>query len=103
MEGTLSHATTKKSTNSFDIPYDSDLESSNMFLDMSSLQAVLPNGQMPTSFTGGVTEPWFAENPIAPFIPAGSLGALGLLGGPSPNTQLTITDDRGEEGESERW
>lgn len=44
------------------------------FLDMSSLQAVLPNGQMPTSFTGGVTEPWFAENPIAPFIPAGSHG-----------------------------
>lgn len=44
------------------------------FLDMSSLQAVLPNGQMHTSFIGGVTDPWFAQNPVTPYTPAGPQG-----------------------------
>lgn len=95
MAGALSDSSDIKSTNPFDIPYDSDLESSNGFLDMSSLQAVLPNGQMHTFFIGGVTDPWFTQNPVTPYTPVGPQGGLGLLGGPAPSTQITTVPSQG--------
>ncbi|XP_057507305.1 probable ADP-ribosylation factor GTPase-activating protein AGD14 isoform X2 [Actinidia eriantha] len=86
--GAQSHATDRKSTNPFDLPYESDLESSSMFLDMSSLQAALPSDQIPNSFLDGVTQPWFPQNPVTPYVPATQQGALGFMGGQAPNTQL---------------
>ncbi|XP_017248004.1 probable ADP-ribosylation factor GTPase-activating protein AGD14 isoform X1 [Daucus carota subsp. sativus] len=84
--GTLFPATDVKSTNPFDIPFDTDLEPNNEFLDMSSLQAVLPNGHMPASFIAAVPDPWFSQNPIT--YPGGPQGDLGLFGGPAPSTQI---------------
>ncbi|KAI5395706.1 hypothetical protein KIW84_062040, partial [Lathyrus oleraceus] len=47
----------RKSTNPFDFPFDSDVEPSNLFLDMGSLQAALPDALLPATF-GGIPEPW---------------------------------------------
>ncbi|XP_059647248.1 probable ADP-ribosylation factor GTPase-activating protein AGD14 [Cornus florida] len=90
MEGahSQSHATDHISTNPFDLPYDSGLESNNAFLDMTSLQAALPNAQTPPAFLDGLTQPWFPQNPATPYIPNAPQGALGLMAGQSPGTQL---------------
>lgn len=84
--GALFPATDVKSSNPFDIPYDTDLEPNNEFLDMSSLQAILPNGHMPASFIAAVPDPWFSQNPVT--YPTGPQGDLGLYGGPAPSTQI---------------
>ncbi|KAK4723232.1 hypothetical protein R3W88_026011 [Solanum pinnatisectum] len=60
--GVHSHANEQKSNNPFDLPYDADMECSNM-IDTSSLQAALPSDGMSSSFVGGVTESWFLRNP----------------------------------------
>ncbi|KAM7273120.1 hypothetical protein ACFE04_027784 [Oxalis oulophora] len=57
-----------KSTNPFDLPYNSDLENSDTFLSMSSLQSALPN-DIPSAFLNGVAEPWFAPTPVASYVP----------------------------------
>ena len=49
------------------------------FLELSSLQAALPNGQMPASFVGGVTQPWFPEDPVASFVAGGPQGKFYLI------------------------
>ncbi|GFZ09376.1 ARF GAP-like zinc finger-containing protein ZIGA4 [Actinidia rufa] len=85
--GAQSHATDCKSTNPFDLPYESDLESSSLFMDMSSLQAALPSGQIPNSYLDGVTQPWFPQNTVKPSVPA-QQGALGFMGGQAPNTHM---------------
>lgn len=44
---------------------------------MSSLQAALPsNPQLPSVFLGGVTQPWFPQKPVTPYIPAAPQGNL---------------------------
>lgn len=44
---------------------------------MSSLQAALPsNPQLPSAFLGGVTQPWFPQKPVTPYIPAAPQGNL---------------------------
>ncbi|KAL6335964.1 hypothetical protein AAG906_003589 [Vitis piasezkii] len=89
MGGTQSQGTDKKSSNPFDLPYDSDLEQSSMFLDMSSLQAALPsNPQLPSAFLGGVTQPWFPQKPVTPYIPAAPQGGLAYVAGSTPSSQL---------------
>ena len=45
------------------------------FLDMSSLQAALPNAELSSSFLGGVSEPWFPQNPT-PYIPEAGQGRV---------------------------
>lgn len=35
------------------------------FLDMSSLQASLPNAQLQSSFLGGVSQAWLAQNTVS--------------------------------------
>ncbi|KAK1404572.1 putative ADP-ribosylation factor GTPase-activating protein AGD14 [Heracleum sosnowskyi] len=84
--GALFPATDVKSSNPFDIPFGTDLEPNNEFLDMSSLEAILPYGHMPASFIAAVPDPWFSQNPVT--FPAGPQGDLGLYGGPAPNTQI---------------
>ncbi|KAI8562650.1 hypothetical protein RHMOL_Rhmol03G0051000 [Rhododendron molle] len=84
MVGEQSHVTDHKSGNPFDLSYGSDFDSGSMFLDMSSLQAALPGGQIPNSFLDDGTQPWLPQNPITPFSP----GALGFMGGQAPSTQM---------------
>ncbi|XP_022746363.1 probable ADP-ribosylation factor GTPase-activating protein AGD14 isoform X2 [Durio zibethinus] len=84
-----SHAADHKSTNPFDLPYDSELEQSDMFLDMSSLQTTLPNAQLPSTFLGGVSQPWFPQKPEAPYIPATPQGGLAYMSGQTPSSQLS--------------
>uniref|UniRef100_M1AAV9 ADP-ribosylation factor GTPase-activating protein AGD14 n=1 Tax=Solanum tuberosum TaxID=4113 RepID=M1AAV9_SOLTU len=76
--GVHSHANEQKSNNPFDLPYDADMECSNMpqYWDMSSLQAALPTDGMSSSFVGGVTESWFLQNPATTYVPAGQHGTL---------------------------
>ncbi|XVF42686.1 hypothetical protein PTKIN_Ptkin01aG0384600 [Pterospermum kingtungense] len=75
-----SHAADRKSSNPFDLPYDSEFEQNDMFLDMSSLQTALPNAQLPSTFLDGASEPWFPQNPVTPYIPAATQGSPCLLG-----------------------
>ncbi|XP_021895389.1 probable ADP-ribosylation factor GTPase-activating protein AGD14 isoform X2 [Carica papaya] len=82
------HLNGYKSTNPFDLPYDSDLEQNNMFLDMSSLQAALPDAQLPSTFVGGVSQPWFHQNTVSSYIPAVPQGGLTYMGGQTSSSQL---------------
>ncbi|KAI3446587.1 hypothetical protein Pfo_003252 [Paulownia fortunei] len=96
-------ATEHKPTNPFDLPCDADLESSNMtqFWDMSSIQAALPNNQMPASYVGDANESWFPQNPIPSYAPGGvtfdppSAGSLGFIVGQAPSTQISSVPAQG--------
>lgn len=79
--------TEHKSTNPFDFPCDSDLEQSNMFLDMSSLQAALPKAELSSPFLSGATQSWFPQNPVSPFVQAAQ-GGLAYMSGQAPSAQL---------------
>ncbi|XP_049401568.1 probable ADP-ribosylation factor GTPase-activating protein AGD14 isoform X1 [Solanum stenotomum] len=85
--GVHSHANEQKSNNPFDLPYDADMECSNMpqYWDMSSLQAALPSDGMSSSFVGGVTESWFLQNPATTYVPAGQHGTLFVSSQPAGN------------------
>lgn len=97
MTGVHSHANEQKSNNPFDLPYDADLECSNMpqYWDMSSLQAALPSDEMPTSFIGGVTESWFPQNPAPTYVPAGQHGTLFVSAQPAGN-QISNVSTHGQ-------
>ncbi|XP_022718761.1 probable ADP-ribosylation factor GTPase-activating protein AGD14 isoform X2 [Durio zibethinus] len=82
-----SQAADCKSTNPFDLPYDSELEQNDLFLDMSSLQTALPNAHLPSTFLGGV-QPWFPQNPVTPYIPATPQGGLAYMSGQAPSSQI---------------
>jgi hypothetical protein len=43
---------------------------------MSSLGAALPNANSPSSFLGGVTQPWFPQDLAMTYIPAAPQGKL---------------------------
>jgi hypothetical protein len=72
------HRPERISTNPFDLPFDSDMDPGNMFLELRSLQNALPNG--PT-----LTQPWFPQDPVDPFAPQGTLG---FMGSQVPNSQI---------------
>lgn len=78
----------EKSTNPFDIPYDSEPEADNTFLDMSSLQAALPNQQLPNAFLGGLSQTWFPQNSVTTYVPSAPQGGLAFMGGHVPGSQL---------------
>ncbi|KAG0502464.1 hypothetical protein HPP92_002536 [Vanilla planifolia] len=59
-----------KSSNPFDVPYDLDPGAPKMFLDMSSLQASLPNPQLPSTSVDGFSDPWFHKSSTQAFMPA---------------------------------
>ncbi|MQM08210.1 hypothetical protein Taro_041067 [Colocasia esculenta] len=84
-----------KSTNPFDLPYESDLESSNGFSDMSSLQASLPPVQFPSPFLSGLGQPWYSQNPVPPYISSVSSGGLAYVAGQSASTQLPDVSPQG--------
>jgi hypothetical protein len=43
------------------------------FLDMSSLQAALPDALLPAAF-GGIAEPWLPQNTVTPYISSAGEG-----------------------------
>ncbi|GAV87433.1 ArfGap domain-containing protein [Cephalotus follicularis] len=95
MGKTEPHVADRKSTNPFDLPYDYDLEQRNtQFLNISSLQAALPNAQIPSTFLGGVAEPWFPQNPVTPYIPAPQ-GGLAYMTAQAPGSQLSNVPTQG--------
>uniref|UniRef100_A0A453I6L6 Arf-GAP domain-containing protein n=1 Tax=Aegilops tauschii subsp. strangulata TaxID=200361 RepID=A0A453I6L6_AEGTS len=59
--------------NPFDLPFGTDSEATNLFMDMSTLQAALPN--LPISFLDGLPESWFSNN-TSTYVPSGSHGEL---------------------------
>ncbi|XP_010553783.1 PREDICTED: probable ADP-ribosylation factor GTPase-activating protein AGD14 [Tarenaya hassleriana] len=81
------------SSNPFDLPYDSELEPDNMFLDMSSLHTALPSIQPPATFHSGVNQPWFAADFEAsyPPPPAAAQGGLTYMTGQASTSQLQNT------------
>ncbi|KAK8628177.1 hypothetical protein V6N13_063888 [Hibiscus sabdariffa] len=89
------HAADRKSTNPFDLPYDSELERSAMFLDMSSLQTALPNAQPPSTSIGGVSQPWFPQNPVTPYILGTTQGGLAYMSGQAPSSQSSNVPNQG--------
>ncbi|XP_077226431.1 putative ADP-ribosylation factor GTPase-activating protein AGD14 isoform X2 [Tasmannia lanceolata] len=108
--GMPTHGHELNSTNPFDLPYDSDLEPNNMvpilffwwmlfqFLDMSSLQAVLPNSALP-DFLGGLTpQPWFPQSSVMPYIPSVPQGGLAYMPGQAPTSQLPNLSSQGPVG-----
>ncbi|XP_017977069.1 PREDICTED: probable ADP-ribosylation factor GTPase-activating protein AGD14 isoform X1 [Theobroma cacao] len=90
-----SYAADRKSTNPFDLPYDSESEQSDMFLDMSSLQTALPNAQLPSTYLGGVSQPWFPQNPVTPCIPGTPQGGLAYMSSQAPSSQLSNVPAQG--------
>ena len=82
-----SNGVNHKSTNPFDFPFDSDVDENNMFLDMTSLQAALPDALLPATF-GAITEPWLPQNTVAPYISSTGEGGLSFMTVQTPNSQL---------------
>nr|CAD1833142.1 unnamed protein product [Ananas comosus var. bracteatus] len=78
----------QKSTNPFDLPFDSDLEADNMFMDMSSLKEALPDPELPAAFLDNLSETWFPQNSITTYIPSVPQGGLAYLAGPVSGAQL---------------
>ncbi|KAF8007440.1 hypothetical protein BT93_K1448 [Corymbia citriodora subsp. variegata] len=89
------YATGYKSTNPFDIPYDSHQEQSNVFSDMSSLQAALPSSHLSSTILNGVHESWFLQNPGTPYVPAAPQGGLAFMGGQAPSSQIPNVPTQG--------
>nr|CAD1829517.1 unnamed protein product [Ananas comosus var. bracteatus] len=79
---------TTKSTNPFDLPFESELEVKDAFLDMSSLQAVLPNPEAPADYVASLAQPWFPQNPAFLYYPSFPQAGLAYMSGHAPNTQI---------------
>ncbi|KAM0857239.1 hypothetical protein ACQ4PT_048588 [Festuca glaucescens] len=71
--------------NPFDLPFDTDSEAPGLFMDVSTLQAALPN--LPSSFLDGLPESWFSNN-TSTYVPSGSHGGLSCLAEQAPNSPL---------------
>ncbi|XP_039127985.1 probable ADP-ribosylation factor GTPase-activating protein AGD14 isoform X3 [Dioscorea cayenensis subsp. rotundata] len=74
----------QKSTNPFELPYSSKLESDYEFFDMNDLRAALPNPYTSIGLPGGFPEPWIPQNSTTPFISPG----LTYIAGQLPGQQL---------------
>ncbi|CAN1246074.1 Probable ADP-ribosylation factor GTPase-activating protein AGD14 [Linum grandiflorum] len=89
MEQTVSQAPPSRSTNPFELPYDSDLEPDNMFLDMASLQSALPNDHLSSAFVVDASHSWFPQDPVMNYMPNAALqGGLPYTPGSAPSSPL---------------
>lgn len=89
------YATGCKSTNPFDLPYDTDLEQSNVFFDMSTLQAALPSANLSSTLLNGVNESWFPQNPVTPYVPVAPQGGLAFMAGQAPSSKIPNVPTQG--------
>ncbi|KAF0892112.1 hypothetical protein E2562_013491 [Oryza meyeriana var. granulata] len=67
-----------KSTNPFDMAFESDVEASDMFMDLTSLQATLPNPHVNTDYPN-LTDSWVPHNSNMPYISSGPQGGLSYM------------------------
>ncbi|CAO2197191.1 unnamed protein product [Urochloa humidicola] len=70
-----------KSTNPFDIAFESDVDTNDMFMDLTSLQETLPDPHAPMDYSGGLAQPWISQNSTMPYIPPGPQGGLSYMAG----------------------
>ncbi|PIN05811.1 putative GTPase-activating protein [Handroanthus impetiginosus] len=100
MAGGHLFAAESKPTNPFDVPFDAHLDSSNMFLDMSSLQEVLPYNQTPDLYVGDASQSWFPQSSVPSYVPDGVTfdspsGSLGFIVGQAPDTRISSVHAQG--------
>ncbi|RID57149.1 hypothetical protein BRARA_F00547 [Brassica rapa] len=90
MEESWQPVNDQKSANPFDLPYDSEYESNDMFLDMSSLHGALPDIQTPPNFFNDVSQPWLAPDSVPSYLPApaGAQGGLSWMAEQASTSQL---------------
>ncbi|CAL4946878.1 unnamed protein product [Urochloa decumbens] len=86
-DGVVSHP--GKSTNPFDIAFESDVDTNDMFMDLTSLQETLPDPHATTDYSGGLTQPWIYQNSTMPYIPSGPQGGLSYVTGQDPHMSST--------------
>lgn len=77
--GMVSHP--EKSTNPFDMAFESDVDADDMFMDLTSLQETLPDHHTLTDYSGSLTEPWISQNSTMSYIPSGPQGGLSYVAG----------------------
>lgn len=77
--GMVSHP--EKSTNPFDMAFESDVDANDMFMDLTSLQETLPDHHTLTDYSGSLTEPWISQNSTMSYIPSGPQGGLSYVAG----------------------
>ncbi|KAL0694634.1 hypothetical protein Bca4012_061814 [Brassica carinata] len=100
MEESWQPVNDQKSANPFDLPYDSEYESNDMFLDMSSLQGALPDIQTPPTFLNGVSQPWLAADSVPSYLPApaGAQGGLAWMAEQASTSQIQNPAAQGHVG-----
>ncbi|KAG5041904.1 hypothetical protein JHK87_005819 [Glycine soja] len=58
------------------------------FLDVSSLQAALPDSQLSPTFQSGIAEPWLPQNTLNPYFSSAGQGGLTFMAAPPPSSQI---------------
>ncbi|XP_010458116.1 PREDICTED: probable ADP-ribosylation factor GTPase-activating protein AGD14 isoform X3 [Camelina sativa] len=71
------HVNEQKSANPFDLPYDSEFDSNDMFLDVSSLQGALPDIQTPPTFLNGA-QPWLVLDYVPSYLPTPAVAQVSI-------------------------
>ncbi|CAM0883116.1 unnamed protein product [Alopecurus aequalis] len=84
-----------KSTNPFDMAFESDTEANDMFMDLTSLQATLPDPHVPAEYSGNLAESWISHNSTMPYIPSAPQGGLSYIPGQVQDTQMLSTTQQG--------
>ncbi|KAF7063759.1 hypothetical protein CFC21_070252 [Triticum aestivum] len=92
--GMVSHA--GKSTNPFDMAFESDVEAIDMFMDLTSLQATLPDTHLPAEYSINLAEPWMSQNSTVPYIPSASQGGLSYIPGQVQDSHMLNSAQQGQ-------
>ncbi|PAN27895.1 hypothetical protein PAHAL_5G115800 [Panicum hallii] len=79
LDGMVSHP--GKSTNPFDIAFESDVDANDMFMDLTSLQDTLPDLHTTTDYSGSLAQSWVSQNSTMPYVPSGPQGGLSYVSG----------------------
>lgn len=84
-----------KSTNPFDMAFESDVEANDMFMDLTSLQATLPDPHVPEEYSVSLAEPWMSQNSTVPYIPSASQGGLSYIPGQVQDSHMLNSAQQG--------
>ncbi|KAI5003310.1 hypothetical protein ZWY2020_030470 [Hordeum vulgare] len=84
-----------KSTNPFDMAFESDVEANDMFMDLTSLQATLPDPHVPEEYSVSLAEPWMSQNSTVQYIPSASQGGLSYIPGQVQDSHILNSAQQG--------
>lgn len=84
-----------KSTNPFDMAFESDIEANDMFMDLTSLQATLPDPHVPSEYSGDLAESWISQNSTVPYIPSAPQGGLSYIPGQVQDPHMLNSTQQG--------